>query len=223
MEETFDLFRKIYRIDPKVFRNNIEFFVELLEMGEFLRTPVRQLSLGQRMRAELAVALLHGPKVLYLDEPTIGLDVAVKAKIRSFIRQINQSKKTTIILTTHDMRDIEEVCDRIITINRGEVIFDGTVSDFKNNFNPGHVITVDVDDHRNKLNDRRLRLIKDDGLRKSYLFYKDELSVAQAVSIISSSYEIKDMLLKEPDIEEAVKHLYATAARENERAGALHM
>ncbi|WP_338553951.1 ATP-binding cassette domain-containing protein [Paenibacillus sp. KS-LC4] len=214
MEETFDLFAKIYKINPTVFRNNVDYYVDLLEMEEFIRVPVRQLSLGQRMRAELAVALLHEPKVLYLDEPTIGLDVAVKAKIRTFIRQINKSKKTTVILTTHDMKDIEEVCDRIITINKGEVLFDGTVAGFKDNFNPGHVLTVDLDDQRNKITDGRLKLLVDEGLRKSFLIDKNELSVAHAISIISNSYEIKDMQLKEPDIEEAVKFLYAAAARE---------
>ncbi|MBP1904871.1 ABC-2 type transport system ATP-binding protein [Paenibacillus turicensis] len=214
MEETFDLFAKIYKINPKIFRNNVEYYVDLLEMKPFLRTPVRQLSLGQRMRAELAVALLHDPKILYLDEPTIGLDVAVKAKIRNFIKQINKTKKTTVILTTHDMKDIEEVCDRIITINKGEVIFDNTVTAFKNNFNPGHVLTLDLDDKDNKLNDNRLKLLKDEGFRKSFLFNKNDLSVAQAISIISKNYEIKDMQLKEPDIEEAVKYLYAAASKE---------
>ncbi len=213
MEETFDLFAKIYKIDSKVFRSNLDFYVELLDMGEFLRTPVRQLSLGQRMRAELAVALLHEPKVLYLDEPTIGLDVAVKERIRTFIRQINRTKKTTIILTTHDMKDIEEVCSRIITINRGEVLFDGSVASFKNSFNPGHIITVDLKQDQNVLLDDRLQLIEDEGCKKSFLFHKEKLSVAQAISILSSHYEVTDIRLKEPDIEEAVKAIYAAAAK----------
>lgn len=212
MEETFELFSKIYKIPPITFRNNVEFYVELLEMKDFLRTPVRQLSLGQRMRAELAVALLHEPKVLYLDEPTIGLDVAVKAKIRTFIKEINKTKNTTVILTTHDMKDIEQVCDRIITISKGKVIFDGTTDSFKNSFNPGHVLTVDLNDYRNKLEDSRLQLLQDEGLRKHFLFNKQKLSVAEALSIISEHYEIIDIQLKEPDIDEAVKFLYAAAA-----------
>jgi len=131
MEDTFDLFQKIYRIDEEVYRRNIRFYIELFEMEGFLKRPVRQLSLGEKMRAEIAVALLHDPEVLYLDEPTIGLDVVAKNKIRQFIKQINAEKKITVILTTHDMDDIEQICRRIMMIDRGRLLYDGSLENFK--------------------------------------------------------------------------------------------
>lgn len=129
-EDTFELYQKMYRIPETVYRRNVDMFVELLEMQPFFRNPVRGLSLGQKMRAELAVSLLHDPQILYLDEPTIGLDVVVKDRIRRFIRELNREKHTTVILTTHDMMDIEEICGRIIMIGRGRMVLDETMERF---------------------------------------------------------------------------------------------
>ncbi|MGE5606387.1 MAG: ABC transporter ATP-binding protein, partial [Bacteroidota bacterium] len=146
MEETFELYQKIYRIGERQFRQNLDFFVELLDMKEFLRRPVRQLSLGQKMRANLAVALLHDPEIIYLDEPTIGLDVVAKERIRRFIKEVNQEKKTTVILTTHDMTDIEKVCDRIIMIDHGRILHDGPLAGFIEQNSGGHMLTVTFSD-----------------------------------------------------------------------------
>ncbi|RRJ63394.1 ATP-binding cassette domain-containing protein [Paenibacillus oralis] len=208
MEETFDLFRMIYKIDKRQYRKNFEFYIELLEMSSFLKTPVRQLSLGQRMRAEIVVALLHDPEIVYLDEPTIGLDVAVKAKIREFIRQVNQEKNTTFILTTHDMKDIDYICDRIITIDQGKLIFDGTLKQFKNRFTNGHQLVVKVGQPDISVSDPRLVLLQDQGLQKSFLFRKEEISIVEALALISKQTEIIDIEIKEPEIEDAVKQLY---------------
>lgn len=207
MEETFSLYKKIYRIDNKRFKENVDFFVELLEMSSFLRSPVRQLSLGQRMRAELVISLLHDPKIIYLDEPTIGLDIHVKKKIRKFILKLNEEKKTTVILTTHDMDDIDKICNRIITINKGEIVYDGAIQSFKNIFGNGHKIIVDFSSHDINIRDQRIVLIKDEGQRKTFKFDKDKIPVTEVLSILSKNNEILDLKLMEPDIEDAVSSI----------------
>lgn len=130
MEDTFELYRKMYRIPDNVFKRNVKCFTEILGMGEFLRKPVRSLSLGQKMRAELAASLLHDPEVLFLDEPTVGLDVVAKDRIRKFLRELNREKQTTILLTSHDMTDIDEICSRVILIDRGKKMLDESLEDF---------------------------------------------------------------------------------------------
>lgn len=128
--DTFEIYQQLYSIPAETYTRNCAFFTELLEMKEFMHQPARQLSLGQKMKANLALAMLHDPKVLYLDEPTIGLDVMTKRRLRECIREINGHLGTTIILTTHDMDDIEEICKRIILIDKGEKLFDGTIRNF---------------------------------------------------------------------------------------------
>lgn len=135
--DTFDLYQKLYNIPMDTYQKNRALFTELLDMEDFLMQPVRQLSLGQKMKANLALAMLHNPPILYLDEPTIGLDVMTKQRLRECIGKINKECGTTVILTTHDMRDIEEVCHRIILIDKGKMLFDGKLADFKNQFGHG--------------------------------------------------------------------------------------
>lgn len=207
MEETFDLYRKIYKIDQHQFQRNVKFFVELLEMEDFLRSQVRQLSLGQRMRAELVVALLHDPEILYLDEPTIGLDVHVKEKIRVFLSEINKEKQTTIILTTHDMGDIEAVCNRIMTIDHGKLIYDGNVEQFTQSFSTGHKLIVDFSG-KPILDDDRLVLLHQQEQQYTFLINKQHLSMNEAISLLSRSNDIVDIKIMEPNIEEAVKQLF---------------
>lgn len=212
MEETFDLYKKIYKIDAQQFKRNVDFFVELLEMQPFLRTPVRQLSLGQRMRAELVVSLLHDPKILYLDEPTIGLDILVKQKIRKFIRQLNQEKNTTVILTTHDMDDIDQICHRVITIEKGEKIFDGSLELFKHTYSVGHQLTVNFKNKYNEINDPRLKVLDSQDNRITVLFKKEEISVTECLAMMSEIGEIEDIKIREPDMEEAVENLYTVGS-----------
>ncbi len=131
MMDSFELYKEIYQIDSNVFRKNVDRFVEMLRMQDFYHTPVRQLSLGQRMKAEVALSLLHEPPILYLDEPTIGLDVMAKQQIREFIKEWNRLEGTTTILTSHDMKDLDCVCQRIIVLAKGSIIFDGSIERFK--------------------------------------------------------------------------------------------
>ncbi len=129
--DSFELLKDIYSISEPVYRNNLEELTELLNLGELLRTPTRQLSLGQRMRCEIAASLLHSPKILFLDEPTIGLDAVSKLAVRDFVKQLNQKHGTTVILTTHDMQDIEALASRIILIGKGQILMDGTLEDIR--------------------------------------------------------------------------------------------
>lgn len=132
--DSFELLKEIYRIDDHVYRRNLEQLSEMLGLSELLRTPTRQLSLGQRMRCEIAASLLHDPQILFLDEPTIGLDAVSKLAVRDFILKLNEEKKTTVILTTHDMQDIEALTSRIILIGKGKILLDGTLADIKEGF-----------------------------------------------------------------------------------------
>ena len=129
--DSFELLKDIYSIPDRVYRSNLEELTELLNLEEFLKTPTRQLSLGQRMRCEIAASLLHRPKILFLDEPTIGLDAVSKLAVRDFIKKQNELHKTTVILTTHDMQDIEALTKRIILIGKGQILMDGTLEDIK--------------------------------------------------------------------------------------------
>ena len=129
--DSFELLKDIYSISEPLYRNNLEELTELLNLGELLRTPTRQLSLGQRMRCEIAASLLHSPKILFLDEPTIGLDAVSKLAVRDFVKQLNKNHGTTVILTTHDMQDIEALASRIILIGKGQILMDGTLEDIR--------------------------------------------------------------------------------------------
>ena len=136
--ESFKLFKDMYRIPEKAYKENIELFSDILNLPEFIYKPPRLLSLGQRMKADLAAALLHNPEILFLDEPTIGIDVLAKAKIRDFVRKINQERKITIILTTHDISDIEALCKKMIIIDKGTLLYNGTLEELKGEYYLSH-------------------------------------------------------------------------------------
>lgn len=218
MEETFDLYRKMYRVEEARFKRNVDFYVELLGMQDFLRTPVRQLSLGQKMRANISLALLHDPDIVYLDEPTIGLDVVAKDRIRHFIREINREKKTTVILTTHDMDDIEQICSRLIMIDMGQVIYDGSLNEFKDKYAGESTIIAEFAQDDAGTMDSRFRIFREEGRKKWITFKKDEVSIAEAVTYITRNYTIMDFHIEEPDIEEIVRGIYEMRIKTNSKS-----
>lgn len=218
MEDTFLLFQRMYRIEPAVFRRNVEFMVELLEMKGFYRTPIRQLSLGQKMRANLAAALLHDPRILYLDEPTIGLDVIAKTNIRRFLKELNEEKKTTVILTTHDMDDIEEVCDRLMMIDDGQIIYDGGLQAFSRQFGGGTMLEVEYRGDRAIVEDSRIQVVTCTDSSVTYQFDRTQVSLGEAVSLVAKQHDLKDMRIKEPELERTIGMIYANNKRLREQA-----
>lgn len=206
--DAFELYKKMYKISDDVYKKNLAQYMKLLGIDEFAKQPVRQLSLGQKMRAELCVAILHNPRILYLDEPTIGLDVLVKSKIREFIKQINKEKHTTVILTTHDMADIEAICNRVILINKGKLIFDGKIEDFKNIYGAMTTVKIMFNSAMEYVDDDRFRLVLDEGKRKIYSFDRDKITKAEAIKVFSK-YNIEDIDMIDAGIEEIVKQIYS--------------
>lgn len=223
MEDTFELYRRMYRIGNETYHRNVEMFVELLEMQPFLRKPVRQLSLGQKMRAELAVALLHDPSILYLDEPTIGLDVVVKDKIRKFIRSLNKEKKTTVILTTHDMDDIEEICNRIIMIDQGKLVLDQTIEDFKMQETDYYYVEVSFSANQNPLTMPGVFMVSEKTVSHTYQIDSAMVSFNLLLNLLSDSYDVTDITIKKPEIDEIVRKLYKKTDAGEDNGKLLHI
>ena len=213
LQETYSVFKEIYDISDTEFHKRMAFLNEVLDLNAFIKDPVRTLSLGQRMRADIAASLLHNPKVLFLDEPTIGLDVAVKDNIRKAIKQINQEEQTTILLTTHDLNDIELLCDRIFMIDRGQEIFDGSVSQLKQRFGKMHEVRFEMTqqleverlDYHQHFSD--LEVIKD-GLQVTIQFDATKVAIPDLVKFTLSQANVKDIAVKDADIEEIIRRFF---------------
>ncbi len=212
--DSFDLHRHVYNIPLERYRRNLEFCEDILRMREFVRSPVRQLSLGQRMRAELALALLHEPDILFLDEPTIGLDVLAKDHVREFLRAINRERKVTIILTTHDLKDIEEICPRLIVINGGCVVYDGSLVALKARLGNQRTMVVEFEHDPGPVQLPGTKLVRDEGVRKQYLFDKGATSALHLLRSLPDKYAISDVSLEEPAIEEVIRTLYEAMGQE---------
>jgi ABC-2 type transport system ATP-binding protein len=210
--ESFDLLRDIYRVPAAVYERMRNELVERLDLARLLATPVRQLSLGQRMRCEIAASLLHEPRVLFLDEPTIGLDVVAKLAVRDFVKTLNRERGVTVILTTHDMHDIEALTERVVVIGKGTILADGSLTSLR----------------RGALAERRLRVhfagepaaltIPDvvvrqrDGRSVELAFDPRRVSAHQLIARVAAEYEVEDVHLEEPPIEEAIARFYAQHA-----------
>ncbi|MBR2542054.1 MAG: ATP-binding cassette domain-containing protein [Lactococcus sp.] len=213
LQETYSVLKEIYDISDSEFHKRMAFLNEVLDLNAFIKDPVRTLSLGQRMRADIAASLLHNPKVLFLDEPTIGLDVAVKDNIRKAIKQINQEEQTTILLTTHDLNDIELLCDRIFMIDRGQEIFDGSVSQLKQRFGKMHEVRFEMTqqleverlDYHQHFSD--LEVIKD-GLQVTIQFDATKVAIPDLVKFTLSRANVKDIAVKDADIEEIIRRFF---------------
>ena len=210
--ESFRLIKKMYKIPENEYRNNLKNFSKILDLDDLLEKQVKNLSLGQKMRCEIAATFLHNPKIVYLDEPTIGLDVFVKEKIRKFIKDINKEKKTTVILTTHDLNDIEDVCDRIILLDKGKIIFDGEKQKFKDTYGK-YVIAEFIISSKNKnICDLDNAMILEENEKSLKIkFLHDETTIVKLINEISNYCTINDIHIKEAGLEEILKEIYKGA------------
>ena len=205
--ESFELLKRIYDVPDEVYKENMSMMDEILYLKSIIDTPVRQLSLGQRMRGDLAAAMLHSPDVLFLDEPTIGLDVDAKHAIRRFIKEINETRKTTIILTTHDLGDIQELCRRIIIINKGVVIEDGSLDELIDRIAPYRELVIDFYTEQH-IEHPNAKIVSSEGSRTVYRFMKDEISAAALIEYIGGKAKIKDIHLEEASIDDIIRIAY---------------
>jgi ABC-2 type transport system ATP-binding protein len=206
--ESFELLRAIYGIPPDKYRRNLNEFIELLEMDEFLKTPVRQLSLGQRMRGDFAAAMLHGPPIIYLDEPTIGLDVVAKEAIRQFIARINAERGTTIILTTHDLADVERLCRRIVLIDHGRLIYDGDIERIKGEYGRFRTLIVHLAEPVASPTLEGAEFAGRDGAAVRFRFDRNRQRADVLVRQASERYRVEDVSIEEPDLESIIRRIY---------------
>ncbi len=213
LEESFSILAAIHQLDPGRGKSRTDELVEQLEMGETLQTPVRQLSLGQRMRAEIAAALLHEPALLILDEPTIGLDVLSKARLREFLIHERTTHGTTLLLTTHDMGDIERLCDRVLVVDRGRLVYDGTLPGLAGTVGARRMLVVDLAAPAADLVDvpHTTHVASEaDGLRQRLAFDAEQTTAAEVLAAVAERVEVRDLSIEEPDIEDVVRRIYQT-------------
>jgi viologen exporter family transport system ATP-binding protein len=207
LRDSFDLIRQLYRVPRGAYARTLARLIELLDLGDLLDIPVRQLSLGQRMRGDLTAALVYRPRILYLDEPTIGLDVVSKAAIREFLAELNTVEGTTILLTTHDLDDIERLCRRVIVIDHGTLAFDGDLDTLRSRAAAERTLVVDLAMPAPPLDIPGVRVSQVDGPRQFLVFPAAE-SAARVVAAVMAGHEVLDIAVREPDIEDVVAQLY---------------
>ena len=206
--ESLDLLQYIYRVPTERFQRNLDEFRQLLDLDTFLDTPVRSLSLGQRMRADLCAAMLHDPELLFLDEPTIGLDVVAKERIRQFIMHINHEHGTTILLTTHDLSDVEKLCERVMIIDHGKLLYDGTLETLRERFGGKRKLVVDFAQVYETVEVGGAEVVARDGLRVTYEFERGTMTASNLIGQLSTLFRIHDLEVREPDIEATVRRIY---------------
>jgi ABC-2 type transport system ATP-binding protein len=211
--ESFKLLKELYEVPEQDYRRRLDFFCEILNLKDYLHTPVRKLSLGERMRCDLAASLLHNPPLLFLDEPTIGLDVVAKDRIREFLKEVNRSEGTTVLLTTHDLSDIEELSKRLIIIDKGHILFDGALETMKKRLAKYNQVKFFLKDRSQVA---RLAQITSNGIacervdELTYLmrFERDEHSTAEVIRNLVNQLQVRDIFVEEEPIEDIVKRIY---------------
>jgi ABC-2 type transport system ATP-binding protein len=208
LRDSFDLLRHIYRVDSVQHRARLDECVELLRLDEFLETPVRQLSLGQRMRGEMTAALLHNPELLFLDEPTVGLDVVSKDRVREFLADLNARHATTVMLTTHDLDDIERLCSRLLIIDHGRVIYDGGLDALRDKYGQTRTLVIDLTESAAPISVDDAEVVKIDGPRQWLRFRRDATTAAALIADIADRYPLRDLTVEEPAIEDIVRRIY---------------
>jgi ABC-2 type transport system ATP-binding protein len=206
VRDSFRLLRKIYEVSEGEFDRRMDEFNEVLQLEDFLDTPVRKLSLGQKMRCELAAAFLHEPPIVYLDEPTIGLDVAVKERIREFVKKMNRERDTTVMLTTHDIGDIEDLCERVVVLDEGRKIYDGELDALVDRFTSRRLV-LELEGGFDLDMDGVLE-VEDTEEGYEVVFDREEVSAADLMREVLEVYDVSDFQIREPDIESVVKKIY---------------
>jgi len=206
--ESYEMLKYIYKIPESKYKKKIDMVNDMLGIHEFIEQPVRQLSLGQRVKSDIGAALLHEPEILFLDEPTIGLDVVAKENIRNFLNEINKQTKVTMVFTTHDMQDIEKTCNRMIIIDKGEKIYDGHVNEIKNQYGKERELEVEfTKDYKEICIPNTVTTYVNPNVRK-FKFNKENVQVQHLISKLAENYEIKDLTINEPEIESIIREIY---------------
>ncbi|GGK13142.1 ABC transporter ATP-binding protein [Deinococcus malanensis] len=205
VRDSLDLLRHVYRVSQGRFRENLQTFTDLLDLGPFLGTPARALSLGQRMRADLAAALLHDPELLFLDEPTVGLDVVAKERIREFVRHINAERGVTVLLTTHDLGDVERLAQRVMIIDQGSLLYDGDLARLQARYGSARELVVDFEAPPLSAHVPGLELLEATGPRARYAFTG---GAAAPIARVTAQAPVRDITVREPDIEATIRRIY---------------
>ena len=206
--DSFELLRAIYRIPEDRYKKNLERFTEMLDMKSFINQPVRQLSLGQRMRSDIVASLLHSPDIVFFDEPTIGVDVIGKETIRSFIKQLNAEDKVTMIFTTHDMQDIEQTCNRIIIIDKGSLMYDGSLHDIRNKYGSERRLIAEFNEECQVSPMENVVMEKMKDRKISFNFDNNVVDVNKLMHEILDNYNVRDITVAEPEIESIIQKMY---------------
>ena len=207
--DTYRVLKCIYKIKDEVFEANLERFTELLDVKDCINRPVYQLSLGQKMRAEIICALLHSPSILFLDEPTIGIDVVGKEKIRKCLKQLNEMDNITVIITSHDMKDIEEICDRIVMLDLGKVVYDGSMENLKNKYSSKRIVEIELFSEADiNLPEVSCERVENKPMCRLLHFDSKKVNYNQLISDLVNSYDIKDICVKEIGFEQIIKDIY---------------
>ena len=206
--DSFELLRAIYRIPEEKYKRNLDRFTEMLDMKSFINQPVRQLSLGQRMRSDIVASLLHSPEIVFFDEPTIGVDIIGKETIRSFIKELNEQDKVTMIFTTHDMQDIEQTCKRIIIIDKGSLMYDGSLQEIRSKYGTTRRLIAEFNEET-KIEPIKNVIIEDLKDRKaSFTFDNNVVDVNKLMHEVLEKYSVHDITVAEPEIESIIQKIY---------------
>ena len=206
--DSFELLRAIYRIPHDKYKRNLERFTEMLDMKGFINQPIRQLSLGQRMRSDIVASLLHSPDIVFFDEPTIGVDVIGKETIRSFIRQLNEEDKVTMIFTTHDMQDIEQTCNRIIIIDKGSLMYDGSLHDIRSKYGTARRLIAEFNEETKVSPIENVDISEMKDRKISFSFDNNIVDVNRLMHEILDNYNVRDITVAEPEIESIIQKMY---------------
>jgi ABC-2 type transport system ATP-binding protein len=210
--ESFRILKEVYRVSGETYERNMRTFNELVGLDELLDTPVRQLSLGQRMRGEMTAALLHDPGIVFLDEPLLGLDVVAKERMRQFIAEINAKRGVTVILASNDMADVERLCQRIIIIDRGRLLYDGTVEEIKRRHAPYRTLVVHFGEDYAEIRADGAELVRRD-TRRAWLRFGRAVNPQRLIADLSQRYLITDLSIEEPTLEEVIRRIYESEGR----------